>query len=237
MPEFTVFIPVFNEGAIVGPNSKRLLEYLDQFNSDYELIIGSNGSGDNTADEGQKLSQEYRQVRFFSLAQRGPGAAFARAVEMAAAPHIITMDMDLSVDLEFVPKALDKLSTYAVVVGSKFQGLQERTLTRIIASGTYIASARILLGLPYQDYSIGAKAFHRDVILRYSHLIDRHTAYVGNLIYAAHRAGLPICEVPVTCSDRRRSRFNLAYEGLYRLAWLLRLFGRYRLGGGQIEKS
>ncbi|MGD9125510.1 MAG: glycosyltransferase family 2 protein, partial [Desulfarculaceae bacterium] len=206
MPEFTLFIPVFNEGAIVGPNTKRLLEYLDQFNSDYELIIGSNGSSDNTDEQGLKLCQEYRRIRFFSLPRQGPGAAFARAVEMAASPLIITMDMDLSVDLEFVPKALDKLSDFAVVVGSKFQGLQERTLARVIASGMYIASARILLGLPYQDYSIGAKAFHRDIILRYSHLIDRHTAYVGNLIYAAYRAGLPICEVPVTCSDKRRSR-------------------------------
>jgi len=108
-------------------------------------------------------------------------------------------------------------------------------MARIAGSGLYIFCARLFLGLPYHDYSIGAKAFRREALLSFKHLIDAHTAYVGNLIFAAHRAGLSVVEVPVACSDKRRSRFNLAHEGFYRVGWLLRLFWRYKLKGGKIE--
>lgn len=211
------------------PNLERLEAFLDGLGLDYEIIIGSNGSTDATEAEGELLAAGDHRVKFFALVRPGPGAAFARAVEMASSQAVLTLDMDLSMDLDFVPRALELLPAHPVVIGSKMQGRQERSMGRILGSGLYILCARLLLGLPFHDYSIGAKAFRRDVALSFKHLIDGHTAYVGNLIFAAHRAGLSIIEVPVGCSDKRRSRFNLCHEGLYRVSWLLRLFWRYKV--------
>jgi hypothetical protein len=162
------------------------------------------------------------------LPQRGPGAAFAHAVRSAAAPCLVTLDMDLSVEPEFVPLAVNLLRDHDVVVGSKRQGREERSLVRMLGSWLYIACARLVLGLPYDDYSIGAKAFRLEVINRFPHLIDRHTAYVGNLVYAAHHSGLKIAVAPVHCSDRRPSHFSLVHEALYRLTWIARLALRRR---------
>lgn len=237
MPDFSIFIPVLNEAAILRPNMERLLSFLDGLNTDYEIIIGSNGSTDATEVEGARLAAEDERVKFFALAEPGPGAAFAQAVKMASSDAILTLDMDLSMDLDFVPRALELLPSYSVVIGSKMQGRQERTMGRILGSGLYIVCARLLLGLPFHDYSIGAKAFKREMLLGFKHLIDGHTAYVGNLVFAAHRAGLPVIEVPVGCSDKRRSRFNLCHEGLYRVGWLLRLFWRYKMRGGDPRRE
>jgi glycosyltransferase involved in cell wall biosynthesis len=236
MPDLTIFIPVLNEASILQPNTERLIRYLDGLALDYEIIIGSNGSSDATEAEGKALAAREKRVKFFALARPGPGAAFARAVKMLNSDALITLDMDLSVDLDFVPRALDLLPSYAVVVGSKMQGVQERTMARIAGSGLYVFCARLFLRLPYHDYSIGAKAFRREVLFPFKHLIDGHTAYVGNLIFMAHRAGFPVVEVPVACSDKRRSRLNLAHEGFYRVGWLLRLFWRYKLKGGGIKE-
>lgn len=235
MRDFSVFIPVLNEEAILAPNLEALLAFLDGLSANYEVLIGSNGSSDRTEEIGRGLAAAHQRVRFFHLAEKGPGRAFRQAVRMADSPHLVTLDMDLSTDLDFVPRALGLLADHAVVVGSKRQGVQERTLTRILGSGAYIACAGLFLGLPFQDYSIGAKAFQREVALRFLAAVDHHTAYVGNIIYEAHRAGLPIIEVPVTCKDIRRSRFNLGHEGLYRFAWLFRIFLTARLLGRPVR--
>jgi len=231
MPDYAIFIPVLNEAAILRPNTLRLMEFLDGLGREYQVIIGSNGSSDQTVAEGRRLQADYPRVRFFHLPRPGPGAAFARALALCQAPLILTLDMDLSVDLDFIPRALALLRSYPVVLGSKFQGRQERTLGRVLGSGLYILCARLLLGLPYRDYSLGAKAFRREAISGLEHLIDHHTAYIGNLVYGARCRGLAIREEPVACWDRRPSRFNLLHEGLYRVGWLLRLFFRYRLPG------
>lgn len=230
-PQVSVFVPVYNEEAILEANAQALLGYLEQSGLDHEVIIGSNGSTDRTPQLGLGLQQRHQRLRFFHLHQRGPGRAFARALEMAAAPCLITLDMDLSVSPAFVGQALELLKDHEVVVGDKRQGREERSWLRVLGSGLYIACARLLLGLPFRDYSIGAKGFRLELARGLPHLIDGHTAYAGNLICAAHFSGRPVAVLPVTCSDRRRSHFNLGHEGLYRLWWLLRLAWNRRCPG------
>ncbi|MBI5524202.1 MAG: glycosyltransferase family 2 protein [Desulfarculus sp.] len=230
-PQVSVFVPVYNEEAILEANAQALLERLERDGLDYEVIIGSNGSTDRTPQLGLALQQGHPRLRFFHLDQRGPGRAFARALEMAQAPCLVTLDMDLSVSPAFVPQALELLREHDVVVGDKRQGREERSWARVLGSGLYIACARLLLGLPFRDYSIGAKGFRLELARGLPHLVDRHTAYAGNLICAAHFGGRRVAVLPVTCSDRRRSHFNLGHEGFYRLWWLMRLAWNRRRPG------
>ncbi|MBU4563112.1 MAG: glycosyltransferase family 2 protein [Desulfarculus sp.] len=229
MPQFSIFIPVYNEQAILVGNTHRLITFLDGLGLSYEIIIGSNGSTDRTEELGWELAADVPQVRFFHLPMKGPGYAFARALSLFKGRSLITLDMDMAVELEFVPQALELLTRYQVVVGSKRQGRQERSATRILGSGMFITAARVLLGLPFEDYSLGAKAFSREVLTRYADAVDTHTSYTTNLMFCARRARLPMVEVAVLCSDRRASRFNLGHEAAYRLAWVMKLFVLGRL--------
>jgi len=229
MLDYSVFIPVYNEAAILESNARRLLAYLGGLGQSYELIIGSNGSDDGTVEIGQALARELPALRFFHLPLKGPGRAFAHALTIYKGQALITLDMDLAVDLEFVPQALELLATHDVVVGSKRQGRQERSLWRILGSGMFISAARVLMNLPFEDYSLGAKAFSRPVLTRFADAVDTHTAYITNLLFCARRAGLPMVELPVRCADNRASRFNLGHEAAYRLAWALRLFWQGRV--------
>lgn len=225
MLDFSIFIPVYNEEAILAENTRRLAAYLDGLGRSYEIIIGANGCTDQTPAIGERLADEMPGVRFFSLAQKGPGLAFSHALTMFQGAWLITLDMDLAVDLKFIPEALRLLEDgHDVVVGSKRQGRQERSTARILGSGMFIAAARLLLGLPFEDYSLGAKAFSRRVCRRFASAPDAHTSYTTNLIFCARRAGLPMAELPVRCFDNRASRFNLGHEAAYRLAWVLKLF-------------
>lgn len=225
---FTIGIPVYNEEAILVANTERLLAFLDGLGREYEVIIGSNGSTDSTTTLGVDLSRRFPRVSFFHVPQRGVGIAFREFVRRARYPFLLSVDMDLSVDLSFVSVALDLLETHDIVVGSKKLGNQKRTLIRKFASDTFLQAVRLLLGLRYDDYSIAAKGFRVEVLRRFINRIDAGSSYVLEMCFLTQRAGGRIVQVPVSCEDWRASKFNLAYEALHKYGHLIRLWLRSR---------
>lgn len=224
MEPFSVFLPVYNEEAILVSSTERLVMRLEALGTPHEVWIGSNGSTDGTVELGEEMARRHPQVRFFQLPRRGPGAALRTALGRMGQEFVVCLDMDLSVGPEFVPTALESLERCDIVVGAKKLGVENRSLPRRLGSDVFIALSKKLLGLPFDDYSIGAKGYRRSVLLRYEKAIDDWTFYVQRVLYEAHRDGLRIEQVPVRCDDERRSRFNLLNEGFYRCGRLLQLW-------------
>ena len=228
MTPFTVGIPVYNEEAIIVANTERLLAFLEGLGREYEVIIGSNGSRDSTTALGVDLTRRFPRVSFFHTPQRGVGLAFREFVKRARYPLLISVDMDLSIDLEFICTALDLLKTHEIVVGSKKLGNQERSWLRKAGSDLFLRIARILLGMAYEDYSIAAKAYRVETLKRFAGRIDGGSAYVLEICFHTQRAGGRVVQVPVSCEDWRKSKFNLLHEALYKYNNLLRLWLRSR---------
>ena len=211
-------------------NTERLLAFLDRLGRDYEVIIGSNGSTDSTTALGVDLSRRFRPVTFFHLPQRGVGLAFREFVRRARHPLLVSLDMDLSVDLSFVATALDLLDTHDIVVGSKKLGNQSRSLFRRAGSELFLRAVRALLGIAYEDYSIAAKAFRVATLRRFLDRIDSGSSYVLEICFLTHRTGGSVVQVPVSCEDWRASKFNLLHEAFYKYRHLFGLWLRYRRG-------
>jgi len=222
---FSVFMPVYNEEDILVSNTERLISYLEKFGVDFEIIIGSNGSDDRTPSLGEMLAGKYSRVRFFHMEDKGPGAAFRHGVRIALYNNIVSLDMDLSINLGFIDEALTLLdSDYDIIIGSKKMGQEKRSFARRLGSDLFILTARVLMDISFADYSIGAKAYKRDFLVDYLHRVDHGTAYVLTLVYLAYKSGQRIIEVPVLCEDYRDSKFNIIHEGLYRFANLFKLW-------------
>lgn len=147
-----------------------------------------------------------------------------KALDWAAYENLVTLDMDLSTDIRFIEHALEKLKTCDMVVGSKIAGSQERPWVRKIGSAVFVFCAKWLLDLNVADYSIGAKAFKKSVLMRYRSEIDAYTAYILRILFRAKKDGFKIEEVGVKCVDTRGSRFNLLYEGVYKFYSLFKIW-------------
>lgn len=227
MKPFTINIPVYNEEKIIVENTEKLINYLNKLGAEYEIIIVANGSRDKTAELGRSLEKKYKQVRFFDIYEVGVGRAFRKAVEQARFEHIISLDMDLSVDLSFINEANKLLESNVLVIGSKPKGSQKRALIRRIGSSGYIFLAKILFGLELDDFSIGAKGFRREYVLENQKYIDNYTNYVLNIAVRARKDKKAVTEVPINCEDFRSSKFCLWKEGLYRYAMLFKIFFKF----------
>ena len=221
--DFTIGIPVYNEEAILEENTARLCRFLDGLGS-YEIILVSNGSTDRTVEFGRKLAVSNPRIRFFSIGEKSVGQAFQIILSEARSEYLISLDMDLSCDLNFVRESLDRLRSADVVVGSKQLGGQKRTFIRRLGSDCYIWGAGKLLGLGVHDYSMGAKAFRVSFLRNNAASLGDGTSYVVNCLYLARRQGRRICEVAVICRDLRKSKFNLTHEALHKFGHLFLLW-------------
>lgn len=225
-PSISIFIPVYNEEDIICKNAEKLVKFLDNLEANYEIVICSNGSTDRTIELGHSLEQAFPdKIHFFALDERGVGRALKFCIPQFKYPYIFSLDMDLSADLSFITSAMNSLKDYDIIIGSKRVGTQSRSFTRKLGSGLYIFLARLLLGIRFTDYSLGAKIYKKSILEKYLGLInDYGTDYVINIVYHAFKDGFRIFELPVTCNDNRASKFNLFKEGIYRYKNVFSLF-------------
>jgi hypothetical protein len=74
------------------------------------------------------------------------------------------------------------------------------------------------------DFSMGAKAYRRDLILPVLDNIDWWTAYVFEICVWLIHHKKTVLQIGVSCEDRRKSHFNIWHEGFYRYANLYRVW-------------
>ncbi len=224
----TVFFPLFNEEDIVSENTQRLLAFLDGQNIRCEVILGSNGSTDATSDVIHKMASENANIKAFHIPQKGPGRAFVHGVRMASNEFIISQDIDLAVELEFIPLALKLLDFSDMVIGCKRMRFQRRSLLRKLGSDFFIFMASAVLGTGVADFSIGAKAYRRSFVLKHAADLDPGTAYVLELVYYAALNDQRVIELPVECNDGRLTHFNLLAETGHKFGHLFRFAWRHK---------
>lgn len=223
----SILIPVYNEEKIIVKNVKKLVNFLDKLKVPYEVLICDNGSTDKTPILGKILSSNFpKKVRFLSVREkRSVGCAFKKMVYEASYDNLISLDADLSINYRyFIPNCFKLLEDNAMVIGSKKIGNQERKFYRKFMSDVFIFLVRILLGLKYSDFSIGAKGYRKSVIKHFLDEIDKKTFYVIKIAYYVQENKLRIAEIPVKVHDVRRSRFNIIYDALYRGINLLKFW-------------
>jgi glycosyltransferase involved in cell wall biosynthesis len=226
-PQFTVAIPVFNEAAILRENVQRLSQFLASVGS-YEILIGINGSTDESVEICERLSREDPCVRYFVIPERRVGLVFQRFLQEARSGLLVSVDMDLSIDMNFIPRSLRLLEQHDLVIGSKKLGTENRSLLRRFGSDLYIWTVRALYSMNSHDYSLAAKAYRVAFFRPFAAQLSDHTNYVVDCVYLAKWHGGRSTEIPVVCEDHRPSRFNLRREAWEKYSYLFKLWYRHR---------
>ncbi len=227
----SLFVPVYNEAAILSDTMPRLLRSVEEVSPDVQLVIVDNGSTDATTAVAAELAAADPRIVALRIPERGVGSALRAALPHFRHERVVAVDADLAMDLAFISDSLRHMEEGAdVVVGAKRSDVQDRPFLRVLVSGLFVFVMRHGLGVPFHDVSIGAKAYRRDLLQRNQHLIGRGSNYVIDVLVQAWRDGLRIEELSIACEDNRPSHFNLFHEGVYRFGHLFGLVLRRRLG-------
>jgi len=205
--EFSIILPVFNEGGSLT----SLLERLGALRlPNAEIILVDDGSTDGSAG-----GAEGKPVRVISHPYNiGNGAAIKSGIRAARGKLLILMDSDGQHQPEDIPKLIADAERYHMIVGARAKGSKLR-FHRYVANLVYNAFASYVTKFKVQDLTSGFRVVRRADALRFIDLLPNEFSYPTTLTLAFLRSGLTVKYVPIHSLYRSgQSKISLISDGL-----------------------
>jgi len=116
--EVSILIPIYNEEAILEESVRDIIGGADPLGISYELVLCENGSKDRTVEIGERLCEEFPQLRLLRCPVPDYGEALILGIREAHGRHIVCFEIDFY-DVHFIEQAHVLLKRYDAVIGSK----------------------------------------------------------------------------------------------------------------------
>jgi glycosyltransferase involved in cell wall biosynthesis len=199
VPDVSVIIPAYNEAEGIGGTLDELLGVLGPSGRRYEVLLVDDGSGDGTGDAASR--DDVRVIRH--RRNRGYGSALKTGVVAARAPVVAFYDGDgqfRGADLERLLDEMDKEGADAAL-GSRTRDshtpLSRKGPKRVL--GWY---ANYLSRMKIPDLNCGLRAFRREILLDYLHLLPSGFSASSTTTLIFLKEGHEVVFVPVTTVKR-----------------------------------
>lgn len=202
-----MIVPVYNEGERITENLKLLVSELELSFSQFQIIVISDGSTDQTNQRVEEYCKANPQlnIEFYAPTENmGKGKSIRTGFEKSKGDYIFFIDGGMELHPKELRIFFGLLALYEadIVVGSKrhpqsqiFYPWYRRLLSRI-----YQELLSYLFNLRVTDTQVGMKLFRRDVVLAIKpHLqIDRYGFDLEALALATAFGYKKILEAPIT---------------------------------------
>jgi len=226
-------------------NIEHLIDAVLAASPDVQFLVVDDDSPDGTGRIAlERAAREPRLHVLVRRGRRGLGSAILEGFELARARGFavgVNMDADFSHDPADIPRLLVALDPPGgkpadVAIGSRRVGGGRTVgwpLSRHVASRLVGWFTRRVLGVPVRDASSGFRTVRLELLGRLAAdaaACPPGYAFFEYLLWAAHRAGARIVEIPITFTDRTRgaskadaaevARSAAALLRLARITWL-----------------
>ena len=225
-----VVIPCYNEVAVLVQSVERTVAFLAGHpRYDWRIVIADNGSNDGTGELARRLEAEHPQVRALLLTIKGRGLALKEAWTTSDADVVAYMDVDLSTDIEHLPRLIAMVAEEGcdVAIGTRLArgSNTRRSLKREITSRGYVFLIRATFPrLRISDAQCGFKALSRRVVDEVVPRIENRMWFFDTeMLILAHKRGFKICELPVRWVEDPDSKVNIMKTAMEDIRGLLRM--------------
>ncbi|MGQ0642274.1 MAG: dolichyl-phosphate beta-glucosyltransferase [Gemmatimonadaceae bacterium] len=228
-----VVIPVLNEAHVLEKSVATVRAFLSaQLPCRWRVVVVDNGSTDGTDAVARRLSHEYSDVRFVQLPQRGRGRALRQAWTQSDADIMCYTDVDLSTELEALPKMVQAIAAdgFDLATGSRLlpQSKTTRSAKREFISRCYNVFVKAVLWTSFSDAQCGFKAISRNACTALvPEVEDQGWFFDTELLTLAEKRGFHIADIPVRWIEDDDSRVKIVktawddIKGVFRVRWKL----------------
>lgn len=205
-----IVFPVLDEERRLEKGIRATEEFLNKKKDiDAIITIVDNGSTDGTLYIIKELANEFSNINYISLKEKGFGLAFRKAAEVNECELIGYVDCDLSTDIHYlssVMKGFEKYSNVDIIKGNRLSNkstVNGRKPLRNITSVGLDMIIKLSFGVRVSDTMEGFQFFRKEcldnVIAMSSN--DNGWFYCAELLIRAEKAGYKTAELPVVWND------------------------------------
>lgn len=217
-PTLSIVIPAYNEQAIIGDVIAGLKEELK--NKNCEIIVVDDGSFDNTFEIATGLGVKVIRHEF----NKGYGAALKTGIRDALGEIVLFFDGDGQHNPKSVRPLLEHFPEYDMVVGARTKNSSYKPLLRRPGKRILSVFADYLAATKIPDLNSGLRAFKKDILLKYMHLLPSGFSFSTTSTFAFLKSNRRIKYVPIAVSKRvGKSSVKQFRHGFQTIMLMLRL--------------
>jgi putative flippase GtrA len=213
----SVVLPAYNEEQIIARTVETVLDVLNAWGMDFEVLVVNDGSTDRTGEIVAALVAANTRVRLVSHAtNQGYGASLVSGFAAAAKELVFFMDSDGQFDIRDLEEFFPLIDTYDAVIGYRIDR-QDSWMRKLNAWG-WKKQIGWVLDVHVRDVDCAFKLLHTEFL--HQHPLETRGAMINaELLYRLKRAGCSYKEVGVIHLPRLHGQATGA-----RLSVILRAF-------------
>jgi glycosyltransferase involved in cell wall biosynthesis len=186
----TIIIPAYNESQSIGEVIRKSIGIFP----DLDVLVINDGSTDDTV----RIAMEAGATAISHPYNIGNGAAIKTGLRVAKGPIIITMDADGQHDPADIPRLLEHVDRYDMVVGARGRGPGARGIANMV----YNLLASYVTGRKIEDLTSGFRAIRADVAKKFIYLLPNGFSYPTTITLALMKSGHSVKYVPIKARPR-----------------------------------
>jgi glycosyltransferase involved in cell wall biosynthesis len=211
----TIVIPAFNEAGSVGAT----VAALRGFKPAAEILVVDDGSRDGTPEEARAAGARVLRHPY----NKGNGAAVKTGIRAARGAVVLMMDADGQHRAEDAERILAQIGEYDLVVGARTLATN-RGVVRDLGNAFFNRLASYLSGRHIPDLTSGFRAFKRDHIMEFIHLLPNGYSYPTTSTLSFVKAGYNVAFVPIAARKAvGKSQIKLVRDGVKFVTIILRI--------------
>jgi len=233
-PYLSIVIPVYNEEKRIGDSLKKIVQFLDQKDYEWEILIVDDGCRDRTISIAHEIldGRQYRIMK--NEKNMGKGASIRRGMLAGRGEICLFSDADLSTPIEELDKLIGPIREGCdVTFGSRAMKGSELVVRQPLHREMMGRSFNLLVQLLHlpgiKDTQCGFKMFTRKAAQAVFPLQEmKGFCFDVEILVLARRLGFKIREVPVRWIDSPQSKVSPIRDSLSMFADLVKLKFRRR---------
>ncbi len=199
MDAVSVIVPAHNEEQALAGVLNAILDVMRRHRIPSEVLVVDDGSTDNTASIARS-----KGVRLLaSAANEGYGASLKLGLRHARHSWVLITDADGTYPMEEIPRLLEHMAEYDMVVGARTKGRPAVPLARRPAKWLLEKLANHLVNRDIPDLNSGLRAFRKDAAEKFLRLLPDGFSFTTTLTLAMLSKGYPVKYVPVEYYPRQ----------------------------------
>ncbi|MFX0170581.1 MAG: glycosyltransferase [Candidatus Hodarchaeota archaeon] len=232
--DLSIILPCYNEEKNIVKSIRKLVQYLNGQSWKSEIIIGNDGSKDQTVSKSLKTFSKNKWASYLIVEHfpnRGRGAILKKAFQKARGKYVMYMDADLATELNHINDLMKILNEgFYIVTGSRLlpNSNISRPILREILSRCYNRLVRLFFWDGIKDHQCGFKGINYKLIPQITSAVDSTGWFwdTETLVLCQKLYGIEIKEIPIHWREYRGKKeskvkiINTIQSYITKIFWL-----------------